>query len=367
MLFCNRAPKMGAMMEANRNTSGFDYLRLVLAVSVLLVHSFSTSYGKPGAAFLFSPPWRGIITMILPMFFALSGFLVTGSLFRTKTLREFIALRLLRLVPALAVEVTLSAIVLGAIFTTLPIAQYFSDAEFWKYFMNIVGRIHFWLPGVFKDNPITIVNISLWTIPYELECYMALIALSLLGLVYRRFWLLIVIIIVNIGLFTADKYYGVSYSVDDSLPPRLLVMSYLYGVTLYIYRDKIPLNNCLTLLAFAISYLMLNSIDMSYFAPLAVTYTTVGIGLMNPPRRKLLLSGDYSYGIYLYAFPIQQAYAHLLSGTLSWYGNIVFSLSLTAMFAAFSWHAVEKHVLKLKRHFKSNPVLNTMIFKGVAT
>jgi peptidoglycan/LPS O-acetylase OafA/YrhL len=110
--------------------------------------------------------------MILPMFFALSGFLVTGSLFRTRTLTEFIALRLLRLVPALAVEVTLSAVVLGALFTSLPIGQYFSDPAFWKYFLNIAGRIHYSLPGVFQDNPIPIVNISLWTIPYELEWYL---------------------------------------------------------------------------------------------------------------------------------------------------------------------------------------------------
>jgi peptidoglycan/LPS O-acetylase OafA/YrhL len=68
-------------------------------------------------------------------------------------------------------------------FTTLPLTKYFSHPTFWSYFGNLIGWIHFLLPGVFENNPLNIaVNLSLWTVPYELECYIALMALALLGL-----------------------------------------------------------------------------------------------------------------------------------------------------------------------------------------
>jgi peptidoglycan/LPS O-acetylase OafA/YrhL len=171
-------------MAERGNTSGFDYLRLLLAIGVLCIHSFSTSYGQPGKRFFFyclgdrlTPP------AILPMFFALSGFLVAASYFRTKSVGAFVMLRVLRIAPALAVEVFLCALVLGSMFTTLPLTKYFSHPTFWSYFGNLIGWIHFLLPGVFENNPLNIaVNLSLWTVPYELECYIALMALALLGL-----------------------------------------------------------------------------------------------------------------------------------------------------------------------------------------
>jgi peptidoglycan/LPS O-acetylase OafA/YrhL len=84
------------------------------------------------------------------------------------------------------------------------------------------------------------------------------------------------------------------------------------------------------------------------FYPPLVAYTTVALGMSTPPRTFLINTGDYSYGIYLDAFPIQQAYVHL--ATLpEWRLNIVFALPITVFFAAFSWHCVEKHVLKLKK------------------
>ncbi len=62
-------------------------------------------------------------------------------------------LRALRLIPALAVEVTLSALLLGAFFTTLPLGRYLSSPELISYFGNVVGLVHFTLPGVFEHNP----------------------------------------------------------------------------------------------------------------------------------------------------------------------------------------------------------------------
>ena len=88
---------------------------------------------------------------ILPWFFALSGFLITGSAQRL-TLKNFLLNRGLRIVPALAVDITVAALTIGPLFTVLPLNEYFSAYEFRAYFANVFGLIHYVLPGVFDGN-----------------------------------------------------------------------------------------------------------------------------------------------------------------------------------------------------------------------
>jgi peptidoglycan/LPS O-acetylase OafA/YrhL len=102
---------------------------------------------------LWSGPFCFLPAAILPMFFAVSGFL---------------ALRVLRIVPALAVVVVLSALILGPVFTTLPLRRYFTTPEFGGFFLNIVAVAHVTLPGVFEHNPDPrFIASQLWTIPFE--------------------------------------------------------------------------------------------------------------------------------------------------------------------------------------------------------
>ena len=125
------------------------------------------------------------------MFFALSGFLVAGSLLRSRTVAMFLASRIIRIFPALSVEVLLSAVLLGPLFTSLTLAQYFRSHEFWGYWWNLVGHVHFRLPGVFDANPNpNVVNGQLWTVPYELYCYVLLALVTLIGGVRHR-WIVV--------------------------------------------------------------------------------------------------------------------------------------------------------------------------------
>lgn len=174
------------LSETNNRPSGFDYLRITLAVSVILCHSFETCYGVEFNAGAWASSWRFLITFILPSFFCLSGFLVAGSMLRTKDLQVFIALRGMRIFPALIVEVILSAFLIGPIFIQLTLYQYFSSKLFFAYILNIFGYIHFFLPRVFTSNPAKTVNMQLWTIPYELECYIVISIAWLSGLITRR-------------------------------------------------------------------------------------------------------------------------------------------------------------------------------------
>ena len=79
---------------------------------------------------------------------------------------------------------TLSALVLGPLLTTLPLSKYFTDPQFFRYFGNIVGWITFYLPGVFQQNDPPIVNINLWTLPSEFDCYVITAALMSFGLIW---------------------------------------------------------------------------------------------------------------------------------------------------------------------------------------
>jgi peptidoglycan/LPS O-acetylase OafA/YrhL len=176
------------------------------------------------------------------MFFALSGYLVAGSLERSKTILTFIGLRVIRIYPALAVEVALSAFLIGTAVTTLPLAAYFRDPLFWKYLLNVTGHIHYFLPGVFENNPWPkMVNVQLWTVPIELLCYVALTALALFGGVQRK----ILIPLAALGLALAHLIMR-SHEYQWHVPPyvgvldgSMLVVCFLTGISLYLFRDKI--------------------------------------------------------------------------------------------------------------------------------
>src|SRR5690606_15681422 len=128
---------------------GFDALRLVLSVIILLWHTVYVCYGRYSEMYDLvwtHPVVQPVLRAILPMFFFLGGFLVTGSAYRVRKTSRFLMYRVLRIVPALLVEVSLSALLLGAVLTTLPLSAYFTHVDFYKYFLNIIGFVHFYLP-----------------------------------------------------------------------------------------------------------------------------------------------------------------------------------------------------------------------------
>src|SRR5260370_18233609 len=136
------------LAETKNRPSGFDYIRLILALGVIWSHSRLLTDDWQILPF-FSFMFGLFVALLLPMFFALSGFLVAGSLERSNTLITFLGLRVFRIMPALTVEVLLSALVLGPLLTTASLENYFLSTIFRLYFLNIVGDIHYYLPDVF--------------------------------------------------------------------------------------------------------------------------------------------------------------------------------------------------------------------------
>jgi peptidoglycan/LPS O-acetylase OafA/YrhL len=351
---------------AGNRPSGFDYLRIILAVSVLFWHSFGISYGREWTDTVVDSPLRPLISFILPGFFALSGFLVAGSLERS-SLTTFVGLRVIRIMPALTVETLVSAIIIGPILTSFSLGDYFSDPQFRRYLLNIIGHIHYTLPGLFETNPIpNVVNGQLWTVPWELKCYIALFLLALFGLAKNRrlfllFGVLLPIIYVVFTVFSLGENRELRGL--EQITGRCLLLSFLVGVFFYKFRDVIPHSGIAVVSSLILYTMMLYWKFGEAFICIPAAYITVYFGVLNPKKISLLNRGDYSYGIFLYGFAIQQMFAGVSTFFQDWYTNFAASFVVTAMIAVVSWHYVEKPALALRKYFGRIDALVTSMKK----
>ncbi len=330
-------------------------MRIVLALVILTYHSFLLAPNRAGHAFISQHFYLFIIALI-PMFFGLSGFLVTGSALRTRSVRVFLTYRGLRIFPALVVEVSLCALLLGPWLTSLPLSEYFTAKQFFSYFGNIVGIVRMELPGVFLDNPFPkIVNGSLWTLQPEFYCYLIMALLMVTTLVYRRAWYGGVFIVATAVLTVCNLRFGYG-NPGDLFPPNVIIYYFFVGIAAYHWRAWLPFHPLLFLLALALAWAMLARQGMAYLAALPVTYCTVYIGLLRLPRIPLLQNGDYSYGIYLLHFPILQSLVHFLPQMQFWWMLLLAAAPLVIGLSAFSWHWIEKPALQLKKRFLPKPL-----------
>ena len=324
-------------------TAGFDYLRLILAVSVLSWHTLYASGSNALEDSIRSGPFAFFPDALVPMFFAISGFLVAHSLHKS-TLPGYITLRAVRIVPALAVEVTLSAIILGALFTSLPLGSYFRDPDFYAYFLDIIGLVHYKLPGVFDSNVVPhLVNAQLWTVLIEIVCYSMLALFAVFRLLSRR--ALFTGLVVVLCLATAAWSFAGGDLHDSSNSGRLPTLCFLAAVAVYLYRDSIPCSAAAGYGSLIVSAILLATPAIAFFAPFPLAYATIWLGLRQPRR---LPFGDLSYGIYLFHFPIEQTIMHLRPG-ITWWQLVLVALPATTAVAWLSWTFVENPVLSRKR------------------
>lgn len=345
-----KAPTIDAQLTAiGGHAQGFHLMRICLAVAIVLYHTVVTSDGFAWDYCYWTGDFRGIISTMLPTFFALSGFLVAGSLERTPKLSQFLTLRAIRLVPALGVEILLCALILGPIVTTRPLQEYFTDPEFFAYFRNIVGNIQYTLPGVFEHTPFSnMVNVSLWTVPLELQSYGLLSLLVILGLTKRRWTMLFILA----AICLLEPVWRISlHETVYPGPPRewVLITCFFCGMLVFRFRDKLAFNVWLAAAALAIAIVCFSFYETMFWGAPFIAYATAVFGLVDIPKIPLLSRGDYSYGLYVFAFPIQQLFAFWFPGVVAWYWNAAFALTLGFAYAAFSWHLVENPVLQRRK------------------
>jgi peptidoglycan/LPS O-acetylase OafA/YrhL len=334
------------LVATGSRCSGFDYLRIVLAILLLLVNTAKIVYGEAVATAIWNGPLHPLIAMIWPMFFALSGFLVASSLERCRSVVSFIGLRILRVLPALVVAVLFSAVLVGPMFTSLRMDQYFTDPRFYTYLLNMFGQLHWELPGVFTNNQLpNAVNLPLWVVPREAKCYLLLVLMSILGLSKPTRQLLLFLAAMHIG---AAAYFLLSntriHDAPNTFSGFLLLSCFVVGASLFVFRRLIAYSFPLFAIFALLSLALLIAPGGAYFASIPLTYATIYVGLWNPARSRIVLSGDYAYGMYLYAFPVQQAVASLVPAPSHWYVNAALALPSTVLLAVASWWMVQRPI-----------------------
>lgn len=353
----------------NSKDNNFNLIRMLAAFAVLFSHSFALATGNAA-----NEPLRTIIGITpghiaVDIFFITSGLLVARSLFYRKNLIEFAVARVLRIYPGLIVSVCI-CIVIGAVVTHLTISEYLSS----DITLNFLAKNSFMLlgdvqnlPGVFDSAPFdNSVNGSLWTLPWELRMYAFLgifgFLTLILNLLYKANWL--AILVICFFIFCAVNYFQFHYFTEirgEKYKIFRFGTIFFYGALIYILKNKIIFKkilfwSCLAVLAIASFNHDIFFILYTLLLPYIVLYIAY---IPKGHIRKYNNFGDYSYGIYIYAWPIQQLIAISVED-VSTVQMITLSTLFTFTCAYLSWHFVESKALKLKHYIKPYSFFNIM-------
>ncbi len=280
-------------------------------------------------------------------FFSISGFLVTQSWLSDRNAFRFCLRRVLRIWPALTIVVIIAALALGPVVTTLSINDYLIHGATWDYFQALIMRIHFVLPGVFNDNPGgASVNGSLWTIPYEVRCYIVMAIIGFLGLLRGNKW----IIAWGVVFFVWYINKGIPDIIGHYVPGREFSAYFVLGTMLYCVKDKWLPHAWLAMGLAVVLACVLYWFNWRYLALLmAIPICAIGFGMQSTPFFKRFgRFGDPSFGIYLYAYPVQQTLLHYTYPELNFYISMFIAAVITVTLAYVSWYWIEKPALRLK-------------------
>jgi len=319
--------------------NNFDFIRLMAATMVLVSHQYAIG-GLPEPALL----GDGLGGVNVKVFFAISGYLVIESWFRDPSLARFLARRALRIWPGLTVMVLLTVLALGPAVTTWSLRDYFSSSQTWAYLRAIkVFALGGHLPGVFEGMPLNgWMNASLWSLPVEVRCYLLLAGLGLAGLLRRR-WTLPLLWLGAVVYCHAQADPGVQFVYSQYfLAGALMSQARRYWVERapQVFVGAVALAGLLTWLGQA-----------GWAELLAVPVASISLGSMSTPvLRRFGRFGDISYGVYIYAFPIQQTVTQFGVRHAGWSfeTGLLVAGAATYLLGLLSWHGVEKQALKFK-------------------
>lgn len=337
------------MIERRPN---FTLLRLLLAAGVIVSHAFELVDGdrsREPLTRLGSSLSLGEIAVT--GFFLLSGYLITQSWQQHPHPADFLRKRVLRIYPAFIIATAVGALVVGPLGTNGP--DYWSTLNLRTTLWDALLLRPTQTPPVFAGLPYPVVNGAMWTIRYEFALYL-LVPLLLWPRDGRRsLWLVVTAAALLLNLRGGIALPGLQSQPNAPLVRHAtaflrLAPAFLVGGTFYLWRDRITPSRRLDLLAAAAIAAMLP------FPRFAETALVLGGGylLIRVASRKSATSSnppDLSYGLYLYAWPIQQL-LHWHAPSLSPVILLFATLGLGLIAGWVSWTGVEAPALRLRPH-----------------
>jgi peptidoglycan/LPS O-acetylase OafA/YrhL len=341
------------LQHSPQHNNNFDFLRFLFASFVIFTHSYAL-LGDIKADPLYNLSGRVFSEIGVCGFFVISGYLIHQSQERSSSVFSFARKRIVRIFPGLTAAVLVTALVIGAFVTTLPLKDYFATGTTWRYILDNVFLIprQQMLPGVFAHNVETAVNGSLWTLRYELLFYGLLGLLFFVPKTFKK-WLLPLLFLPGMyGYFMLKHHMSGHFS--EGLHKFLLYCCnlgcyFVAGAMLSLLTPLLQARKTILLLISTILFSITLCFPSRHFEPLAfISFPVMVIAFGLHYSRVLHFSrytGDISYGTYIYAYPLQQtliiwlqpqnaAVLMLASFPVSWLAGYL------------SWHLVEKRFLR---------------------
>lgn len=341
------------MNEASSRANNFDALRLLAAAAVIFGHAHPLTRA-PDVVLL----GNSVQAVAVKIFFVVSGFLIATSWVLDPSVVRYLRKRVLRIFPGLAFLLALTIFLLGPAFTRLSIGDYFGNSGTWRYFWsNLLLNPVYALADLFPKNPYpSAVNGSLWSLPVEFLMYLVMPCVLMFSRIGRGNGLFVAFTLglcaVSVaalrmgGMAPTQVFYGTGLaSVLDVAPyfflgsifaitpiRRLLNPSLaLFGVGLFVLFQPST-----ALVSEAVLYILLPICALSFGSA------------STPVLRRAGRFGDFSYGLYLYGFVVQQTLLGIYPG-MATLTNAFLSLGISFVLAFVSWHLVESPALKLKK------------------
>lgn len=325
------------MQDITKNN--FDFLRVLLAFIVFLGHLGALSASKDLKFFEHSP-----IEIAVFGFFIFSGFLIARSYDRSSSLKSYLKKRILRIVPAYLLVVFLCAILLSLV-STLSLYDYFTNTQVYKYlfwnslFLNFKAP---WLPGVFGNQA---VNGALWTLKVEMCYYFCVPLLFLLfgkNNKYRNISLTVIYFLSLIYLNYFESLHKMS--IAKQIPGVLCY--FIPGMLIYFNFDKfIKYKNPLFIIAIITVWIDL-IFDIKLVSPMMIGIIVLYIAYSFKFLNNFGKYGDFTYGIYIFHFPIIRTFTTL--GLFEDYNPFIMALICMLVVIGVgisSWHFYEKKFL----------------------
>lgn len=336
--------------------NNFDFLRQFAAFLVIVGHSESI-IGTSHTGF-----WSvSISTLGIQIFFAVSGYLVTESWLRQPNFAIFLSKRAKRIFPALIGCVLISTFLLGLILTRLSISEYLANPNTFAYLKNIALYPVYNLPGVFEGNTYpNAVNGSLWSLPIEFACYIVLAVLGFLVVKVGKRISIATSTITLLGvascmtllsqLLTSSQpvvIWGSPLKEALEIAPFFIMGSCIkIALSSYLRRPEV-----IIVLVFVMVTAMSNfpqyfwALNWVVIPVLALSFGTSRLSIL--PRWGHW--GDPSYGMYLYAFPVQQTFQYVTNNQIGLAGMILGTTLISLVLGYISWHLIEKRFLMRSR------------------
>jgi peptidoglycan/LPS O-acetylase OafA/YrhL len=347
--------------------NAFGLMRLLLAGLVIVSHAFPLGgYGLDPTGFL-THSQVNIGFLALLAFFALSGYLITDSMRRT-TVLTFLWHRGLRILPAFWVVLVFGAVVVGPLAWTVErgnISGYWSLADggpvtyLLQNFSTYIGQ--FGIYDIFLETPYgqlagrSAINGSIWSLYFEMRLYLTIAVLGWLRVLNRARWL------VPLGAVAAFVATQLVDRVPALVPvihglfgpgwgPRLAAI-FLLGATAALYSERLILDARLAGLAAIVVAITLGVGGFVVLGCICYAYLILWLCLRAPRWTwRIASKNDFSYGLYMYAFPIQLLLTVLGVPKLGLLAYIAVTVLLTVPLAMASWFVIERPALRLKSH-----------------